>query len=58
MKNPIMQLFINRASHFFSEDDYIKDGLRYCSKCHTPKEAYFEEDMGDIGFDRHPTPCK
>lgn len=22
-----------------SEDDYIKDGLRYCGKCHTPKQT-------------------
>lgn len=26
-------------------DDYINpdDGLKYCGKCHTPKEAYFAE---------------
>ena len=26
------------------EGDYTgKDGLLYCGKCHTPKEAYFED---------------
>ena len=26
-------------------DDYINsaDGLKYCGKCHTPKEAYFPD---------------
>ena len=36
-----------------SDDDYIKDGLVYCGKCHTPKQYYvalFKRAM--------PTPCK
>ena len=29
------------------EGDYTgKDGLLYCGKCHTPKEAYFEDGHG------------
>lgn len=41
-------------------DDYIEptDGLRYCGKCHTPKEAFFPEGFS-IGTCRtHPTPCR
>ncbi len=41
-------------------DDYINpdDGLKYCGKCHTPKEAYFAENHRFNGIDRHPTDCK
>ena len=41
-------------------DDYINsaDGLKYCGKCHTPKEAYFAEKHRFNGIDRHPTDCK
>lgn len=36
-----------------SDDDYEKDGLIYCGKCNTPKQAYIE------GFKRNmPVPCK
>ena len=33
-------------------DDYINsaDGLKYCGKCHTPKEAFFPADLQAQGF--------
>lgn len=35
-----------------------EDGLLYCGKCHTPKEAYFPEGKELIpGHDRHPILC-
>ena len=38
--------------------DYTgEDGLLYCGKCHTPKEAYFAEGKTCFGRDRHPTDC-
>ena len=39
--------------------DYTgEDGLLYCGKCHTPKEAYFPEGKALIsGHDRHPVLC-
>ena len=42
-----------------SEGDYTgEDGLLYCGKCHTPKEAYFEDGHAALfGRDRHPTNC-
>lgn len=33
------------------------DGLLYCGKCHSPKEAYFPEGKTLFGRDRHPTEC-
>ena len=41
------------------EGDYTgEDGLQYCGKCHTPKEAYFEDGHAALfGRDRHPTNC-
>ena len=41
-------------------DDYINsaDGLKYCGKCHTPKEAFFSADLQAQGFTNHPVMCK
>ena len=41
------------------DGDYTgEDGLLYCGKCHTPKEAYFEDGHAALfGRDRHPTNC-
>ena len=41
-------------------DDYINpaDGLKYCGKCHTPKEAFFPTDLQAQGFTKHPVMCK
>ena len=40
-----------------AEDYTGEDGLLYCGKCHTPKEAYFAEGKTCFGRDRHPTDC-
>ena len=41
-------------------DDYINsaDGLKYCGKCYTPKEAFFPADLQAQGFTKHPVMCK
>lgn len=41
-------------------EDYINpnDGLRYCSKCHTPKEAFFDNGFSLSGMNKHPTECR
>ena len=41
-------------------DDYINsaDGLKYCVKCRTPKEAFFPENLRRNGMDKHPVLCK
>ena len=40
-------------------EDYTgEDGLLYCGKCRTPKEAYFPADkIALFGRDRHPAEC-
>ena len=39
-------------------DYYGADGLLYCGKCRTPKEAYFPADKATLfGRDRHPAEC-
>ena len=40
-------------------EDYTgEDGLLYCGKCRTPKEAYFPADkIALFGRDRHPSEC-
>ena len=40
-----------------AEDYTGEDGLLYCGKCHTPKEAYFAEGKTCFGRDRHPAEC-
>ena len=41
-------------------DDYINptDGLKYCGKCHTPKEDFYPADLQAQGFTKHPVMCK
>ena len=41
-------------------DDYIKpaNGLKYCGKCCTPKEALYPTDLQAQGFTKHPVMCK
>ena len=41
-------------------DDYINpaDELKYCGKCHTPKEAFYPADLQAQGFTKHPVMCK
>ena len=40
-------------------DDYINsaDGLKYCGKCRTPKEAFYPADLQAQGFTKHPVMC-
>ena len=40
-------------------EDYTgEDGLLYCGKCRTPKEAFFPADkIALFGRDRHPAEC-
>ena len=41
-----------------AEDYTGEDGLLYCGKCHTPKEAYFPKETAQwLGHDRHPAEC-
>ena len=40
-----------------SEDYYGTDGLLYCGKCHTPKEAFFANDIVLMGKNKHPIEC-
>ncbi len=59
--NPMLSAIIDNASAAQNaSDDYINpdNGLKYCGKCHTPKEAYFPEDQRYCDMDRHPTLCK
>ena len=41
-------------------NDYINpaDGLKYCGKCHTPKEAFYPAELQAQGFTKHPVMCK
>ena len=59
--NPIMAAIVEAADTLnTAPDDYINpdDGLKYCGKCHTPKEAYFPEQYRKNGLDKHPVACK
>ncbi len=59
--DPILSAAIETADTAnAAPDDYINpdDGLKYCGKCHTPKEAYFAKQHRWGGIDRHPTDCK
>ena len=59
--NPIMAAIVEAADTLnTAPDDYINpdDGLKYCGKCHTPKEAYFPEQYRKNGLDKHPIACK
>ncbi len=59
--DPVLSAIIETASEVQSApDDYINpdDGLKYCGKCHTPKEAFLPEDVRFGGRDRHAVLCK
>ena len=59
--DPILSAIIDTADAAnAAPDDYInpENGLKYCGKCHTPKEAYFADNPPFCGIDRHPTECK
>ena len=40
-----------------STDYYDADGLFYCGKCHTPKEAFFAKGLVLMGKNKHPIEC-
>ena len=40
-----------------TEDYYGEDGLLYCGKCHTPKEAFFANGIALMGKNKHPIEC-
>ena len=59
--NPIMGALLKSAdAPSQASGDYINhaDGLKYCGKCHTPKEAFFPENLRRNGMDKHPVLCK
>ena len=44
MKNEIEAMITDITTTTTEAEDYTgEDGLLYCGKCHTPKEAYFAE---------------
>ena len=40
-----------------AENYYGEDGLLYCGKCHTPKEAFFANGIVLMGKNKHPVEC-
>ena len=38
-------------------DYHGDDGLFYCGKCHTPKEAFFAKGLVLMGKNKHPIEC-
>ena len=59
MSNLFTERVLNTAADTPQPEDYTgEDGLLYCGKCHTPKEAYFPEKQAALfGRDRHPAEC-
>ena len=58
MRNGIEAMITDITTTTTEAEDYTgEDGLLYCGKCHTPKEAYFAEGKTCFGRDRHPTDC-
>lgn len=54
MKNEIEAMITDITATTAEVEDYTgEDGLLYCGKCHTPKEAYFAEGKTCFGRDRH-----
>jgi len=59
--NPIFTKIIDKVdAATTAPDDYINsaDGLKYCGKCHTPKETFFPAELQAQGFTKHPVMCK
>ena len=40
-----------------AEDYYGMDGLLYCGKCHTPREAFFAKGVALMGKNKRPIEC-
>ena len=48
MSNLFTERVLNMAADTQQPEDYTgEDGLLYCGKCRTPKEAYFPEKQCD-----------
>ena len=55
MSNLFTERVLNMAAVTPQPEDYTgEDGLLYCGKCHTPKEAYFPEKQAAL-FARKPS---
>ena len=49
MSNLFTERVLNMAAVTPQPEDYTgEDGLLYCGKCHTPKEAYFPEKQAAL----------
>ena len=59
MTNDFEKIFDTIATTAAEPEDYTgEDGLLYCGKCRTPKEAFFPADkIALFGRDRHPAEC-
>ena len=59
MRNGIEAMITDITATTAEAEDYTgEDGLLYCGKCHTPKEAYFSKETAQwLGHDRHPAEC-
>ena len=59
MRNEIKAMITDITTTTAEAEDYTgEDGLLYCGKCHTPKEAYFPKETAQwLGHDRHPAEC-
>ena len=58
MSNGLENVILDMMDTTQEPEDYKgEDGLLYCGKCHTPKEAYFAEGKNFFGRDRHPSEC-
>ncbi len=54
----IQDMILKMAEVTPEAEDYMgENGLLYCGKCRTPREAYFEDGKTLFGLDRHPTEC-
>lgn len=59
MKELLDKVITQSTETAAAPEDYTgEDGLLYCGKCRTPKEAYFPEAIRlTLGHDRHPSEC-
>ena len=59
MKNELEAVFTKLATVTPEQEDYTgEDGLLYCGKCRTPKEAYHTEETRALtGHDKRPSEC-
>lgn len=59
--NQLFDTILNNAyTADATDEDYVNpdDNLCYCGKCHTPKEAFFENGFSFNGVKKHPTECR